>query len=112
MAVFKIPLPTGVPQFVEQTQLDGLTFTIRIHWNERESAWYLEIGDVDGVVIVASRKLVANWPLLQRVTDERKPPGEIYCIDLTDEGVDPGLDDLGERVDLVYIDAAEMAATA
>lgn len=110
MATYRIPLPTSNPHFVEQTQLDGLTYTLRIHWNEREEAWYLELGDVDAVPIVASRKLVADWPLLQRVKSERKPPGEIYVIDLTGMGIDPGLDDLGKRVDLIYIDAAEVNA--
>lgn len=110
MAIFRIPLPTGVPHFVLQTQLDGETFELRIHWNEREEAWYLEIADVDGVTIVASRKLVADWSLMHRVADARKPLGELLVVDLTGEGVDPGLNDLGERVELNYADEAEIAA--
>lgn len=110
MTIFRIPLPTSIPHFVLQTQLDGETFTIRVHWNERESAWYLELADLEGVTIVASRKLVADWSLLHRVTDDRRPPGELVVVDLTGEGIDPGLDDLGERVELNYADAAELAA--
>lgn len=104
MSTFSIPLPTSNPHFVQQTQLNGVTYTIRIHWNEREEAFYMELGDIEGNPIVASRKLVANWGLLFRVTDERKPVGDIFCVDQTGQGVDPGLDDLGERVLLIYDD--------
>lgn len=112
MANFLIPTATSNPHFVMQTQLDGLTYTIRVHWNEREGAFYLDVGDVDNVPIVTGRKLVADWPLLHRVRDEGKPPGEIYVVDKTGEGVDPGFDDLGKRVVLIYIDAAGVAEAA
>jgi len=107
-AIFKLNCPQNVPQFVQQTQLDGRTYTFRFHWNERERSWYLEIGDVDDVPIVASRKLVANWPLLQRVTDERRPPGEIFVVNATADDSDPDLDDLDESVTLQYFDESEM----
>lgn len=108
MAIIRIPLPQGIPQFVQQTSLDGRTYQLRFHWNERESSWYLEVADAEGTVIVAGRKLVANWPLLQRCISEEKPPGEIFVVDPTGSDVPPGLDELDERVQLQYFDAEEM----
>jgi len=108
MAILRIPLPQGLPQFVQQVPLDGRTYTLRFHWNEREESWYMELADAEDVTIIAARKLVANWPLLHRRPDERKPPGELFVIDATGPGVDPGLQDLDQRVQLQYFDAEEM----
>ncbi len=108
MAILRIDMPQDSPQFVQQTQLDGETYTFRFHWNEREEAWYLQIGDVDDVPIISSRKLVANWPLLMRVTDSRRPPGELYLVDPTGSDTDPGLKELSNRVELLYFDEEEM----
>lgn len=107
MSILQIRIPQDTPRFVQHTLLDEQTYVLRGSWNERESAWYLDIGDSDDVPIITSRKLVANWPLLHRVTDARKPPGEIYCIDPTGS-VNPGLDDLDNRVLLLYFDEVEM----
>lgn len=108
MAIFRIPLEQDFPEFVQQTQLDGITYTLRFHWNEREESWYFELGDVDDNPVVASRKVVADWPLLHREQSEDKPPGSIWAIDLTGEGQPPGLNDLDERVIILYFDEAEM----
>lgn len=106
--IFEIPLPQNVPSFVQQTQLDGITYNFRIHWNEREASWYLELGDVDDVSIVASRKMVPDWPLIYRVRDERRPPGELLMVDLTGQGIPAAIDELGDRVILLYLDEAEV----
>lgn len=110
--ILEVPLPKNVPAFVQQTQLDGQTYNLRVHWNEREGSFYLELGDVDGDPIVASRKLVPDWPLIFRVRDDRRPPGELLMVDLTGSGIPPQLDELGERVVLLYFDQAEMDANS
>jgi hypothetical protein len=89
-------------------QLDGETFNFAFHWNERESSFYVDISDVDNVPIISDRKIVADWPLLARVVDERRPLGEIYCVDLVGTGEPPSLDELNKRIVLLYFDAAEM----
>jgi len=110
MAIYRIPLPQGVPQFTQQTLIDGVTFNIRIHWNEREEAWYFDLLDDENAPIVTGRKMVADWPLLHRSVDARLPAGQFFTIDLTGNGIDPGLNDLDDRVVLQYFDAESMAA--
>ena len=110
MAIIRIPLDQDSPEFVQQTQLDGITYTLRFHWNEREQSWYLAIGDVDDVPIVTSRKMVSEWPMLHREQSERKPPGSLWVVDLTGSGEPPGLSDLDKRVVLLYLDEEEMEA--
>lgn len=112
MTIHRIPLEAGNPQYVQQVQFDGVTYGIRMHWNEREGAWYLDLLDAADDVIIAGRKLVADWPLLHRCVDARKPPGQIYCIDKSGRGEDPGFDDIDDRVVLLYYDAQELGITS
>ena len=106
----RVPLRTGVPSFRQRTSLDGVTFELEVAWNERESAWYIAVADADGVAIRSGRRMVLNTPLLLSVADARRPGGELYLIDLDGTGVEAALEDLGVRVVLMYVTAAEAAA--
>ena len=107
---FTIPLSPGVPFFRQRTQLDGRDYLLSFFWNEREEAWYLQLDDEAGVPIAAGIKLVLDWPLIGRVADARRPPGSLMAVDPSGNPARPGLQDLGTRVQLVYADAAEVAA--
>lgn len=127
--ILVVPTTSAFPDYTQRTSLDGREYILRFIFNEREQRWYLDFFDGDETPLVLSLKLVANWNLLRRETDERLPPGELYAVDLsgtsnedvpTDAGTatllqiarDPGRDDLGAdgRVALMYFDAAELAA--
>ncbi|MCK6585962.1 MAG: hypothetical protein L6Q76_00095 [Polyangiaceae bacterium] len=114
---------TGGVELANQTQrtaLDGRDYLLTLRWNQREEAWYLDLADADDVLIRAGMKLVMGQPLLRGVLDARRPPGELLVLDMegTSDAVadlgpriaDPGLDDLGVRHHLAYLDAAELAA--
>lgn len=105
----RVPLRTGIPSFVQRTSLDGVTFELGLAWNERESNWYISFADADGVALRGGVRMVLNTPLLRSVTDARRPAGELYLIDVDETGVEAGLDDLGVRVVLQYVTAAERA---
>ncbi len=109
MATRVIPINPGVPHQSMQVDLDGVKFNLTLHWNEREGAWYFDLLDASNVPLLMGTKLVINVPLLRRMSTETKPPGEIVALDPSgNEGADPGLDDLGERVLLVYEEAATL----
>ena len=103
----RIPSGAPGPSFTMRTSLDGVTFELTLTWNERESAWYLAIADSDGAVIRSGIRLALDWPLLRQVVDDRRPAGELYAIDVESTGVDAGREDLGGRVRLYYVTAAE-----
>jgi hypothetical protein len=109
MAYYEIPLTSGTPQFVQQASLDGVVYTLDFYYNTREDSWYFNLLDVERNPIIMGRKMVADWPLLQRSRSASKPPGELYVIDNSGAGLDPSLDDFGDRVSLVYADEAEFA---
>lgn len=106
-------LPTrtdGEARYTFECDLDEVTFQFSFEWNDRDSGWYMSISDVNGSPIISGRRVVLNYPLTNIYADARKPKGELIAIDTTDKNVEPGLLDLGDRVLLMYMTAAEKAA--
>jgi hypothetical protein len=102
-------LADGTGHYRQSTPLDGQVFVLYFDYNERDSNWYLSIHDSDDVPIrgCVGRKLVVNYPVIQRVYDDRRPAGELLVVSATND--DPGLLDLGNGVRLAYVPAAEAA---
>lgn len=97
------------PHVRHRVRLDGRDYLLVFDWSGREGAWYVHILDASGSPIVTGRKVVANGKLGHRSIDPRRPAGLLMAVDPTGAG-DPGIDDLGRRVFLVYASAAELAA--
>lgn len=89
---------------------DGRAFWLRFYWNTRDEGWYLTVSDADRNVIAASMKIVANWTVMGRLVDPAAPAGVFFAIDTSRQGLDPGISDLGDRVQLTFASLAEMAA--
>lgn len=106
MSVFIVDLDPTLPDYSQRTTLDGREYHFRFQWNVREAKWYMSLKDSADSAIVDNVKVVANFPFLKLLTDARRPPGEI--IAQCTSGIDPGLKDLGGRVTLTYVDAAEL----
>jgi hypothetical protein len=105
MTGIPIPLPSivntrGSATF--RTQLDGRDYVFVLQWNQRMSRWTMDIADQDSVPIASGIVLVVEFPLLSLVTDERKPPGSLAIVDLQSPKIDPTLESLGSRHQLVY----------
>lgn len=109
MAVRTLKSDPGRAAYRFSSTLDGRSWTLRIHHNQREGKLYATITDDAGVRQRAGVKLVANFPLLRLWSDtENRPPGELFALDPTQGGDDPGLDTLGDGFFLVYIDEATL----
>ncbi len=50
--------------------------------------------------------LLTNYPLTDQYADTALPPGRFVCIDESGEDKDPGTDDLGNDVKLLYEEAS------
>ena len=95
--------------YSQRTVLDGREYLLTFRWNQREAKWYLSIADSEEAPIVSGVKVVLNFPLItNRVRDIRRPPGEIFAVDPSGDERDPGFNDLGARVRLLYIEAADL----
>jgi hypothetical protein len=109
--------------YVQRTALDGRDYLLTVTLNQREGKWYVDLADQNGDPILYGIKLVVGWPLLRTVTDERRPPGELFVVQLGSDdpgfrrqvSVDPDIDAFGATHAFLYLDAdglAELEAAA
>lgn len=106
----QIPTSAELPSYVQRVTLEGREYVLAFDWNEREGRWFLDLLDNEETPLAVGLKVVVGFPLLRRrKTDPRLPPGDFIAIDSSDTGRDPGFGELGGRVALCYLEAAELA---
>lgn len=105
----RIPVTKGLPYLTLQCLLDGVTYTLELRWNVRAQGWWMNIYDEQGTtVLLAGLRLALGAAIASNITG-RPFPGFFVLIDTTATNVDPGLNDLGDRVLLEYVEAADLA---
>lgn len=115
----RIPTSTAFTDYRQTTTLEGRDYILRFLWNQREGSWFFSLFDADEDPIVEGVKVVVGFSLLRLVTDERRPPGVLLAVDTTAPvpdraagekvlALDPGIDELGERVLLLYFPTDEL----
>jgi hypothetical protein len=104
MALRQIPLQP-YPDTTQQSDLDGVTYSFRFRWSQRGECWHMDLRTLDDVPVALAVRLVNGWPLLRRVVNAVRPPGELYLIDITGRAEDPTLAELGSRFCLFYVEA-------
>lgn len=106
-----IPIRQEAAYFKFTTELDGITYTLTFRWNGRAGQWVLDFGDGEGNVVKAGIRCVVSNLLLERSQGEPNiPPGYLVFFDTSGAGLDMAYADLGRRVQLFYISAAEYPA--
>lgn len=112
-----IPLVASVPSYRFSTTLDSFgdgseivpqTYVIDVHWNARDEAWYMDLLASDETPIRHGLKIVLGALIGGRCVDERFPAGCFMAVDLSGEGREATLDDIGTRVVLYFYTAAEL----
>lgn len=108
-----IPTRTdGTPFYTVTTVLDNVPATFDFQWNDREGAWYFDIYDKHGNLVVGSTKVSLSTPLFRKYILAGLPAGELMAIDTSNTDTVPGLQDLGTRVVLLYVTQADLVALA
>lgn len=79
---FRIPINLDSPDTWYTSRLDGVDYRLRIRYNTRADRYFLDVADALGVAIVQNVKLTAFFPLLDTVTDARKPLGGLIVVPL------------------------------
>jgi hypothetical protein len=110
MAQFELPLRADLPRVDFVLSLDGVAYKFLFAWSTRESGWYMSLFLEDDTPIWLGVRVVVNWPLQLRSRSKLRPPGIFTAFDSAEEATDPGLNDLGVRVRILYFDAASVAA--
>ena len=93
--------------FRYKTMLSGKSFVLRFTWDDRATSWHLDIGLIDGTWLANGIRIVVGYPLLYRRQDTRLPAGQLYAR-ASEGGEIAQREDLGTRVKLFYIPAAEL----
>jgi hypothetical protein len=105
-----LPLPTktdGTQRYTMRIVLDGSTFLLEFAWNARDASWYIQVSDANANLLLV-RRIAVGTGLLRRFQTLSLPRGELLAIDTSGKDIDPGLADLGDRVQLLYIPAADV----
>lgn len=110
MAVFRLPLDAVAPNYRMSITLDDTPYIFDVRWNGRDGAWYFDLYDIVEAPILVGIKIVLGAVLGVRSKDVRFPTGALYAVDLSGDGRDATIDDLGTRVVVFYNDRAQVEA--
>lgn len=105
-----LPLVPSIPNYRVGTTIENVQYVLDVRWNARDGAWFMDVSDSTAVPIALGIKLVLGIALGRRITDARFPTGLLYAADLSNQGLDATLDDLGTRVVIQYLTADELTA--
>lgn len=103
-----LPLSPSVAHYRVGTTLSDEQYLLDVRWNARDEAWYLDVLSEDETVIRSGIKVVLGVLLGGRVVDPAFPPGVFIAVDQTNQGAEPGFDDLGDRVQIHYYSFEEL----
>ncbi len=112
LVVLPAPQSPPLPAFDVSPVLDGVTYTLRFQWMATDNGWRISVLDEPGqVVLMGQVRVVSDWPLYaSRISQLRAPPGLLMVFDSSGKGEPPTLAGLGDRWQLLYYTAAEVAA--
>ena len=95
------------------TTLEGAVYGLEFSWNTRDERWYLSVYDDSGTALAAGVAVVIDFSLLTRFSNPALPPGALMALDTTGNQQEiSAMEDLGQRVQLIYLSAAEVAGVA
>lgn len=100
---YTIPVRNTTDTYLFAVELSGKVFDMRLHYNQRESHWYLDVAR-NGDDIVQGIKLVHTDDLLSQFRAYEIPEGKLIVHDITGAYRDPDADNFGETVLLQYED--------
>jgi len=104
-----IPTNSNYPDWTETVQIEDRSYRIRGSWDTRLQSWRLDIGTEDEWICQGA-KAVANCPIWHKRKHDDLPAGRFFLLDQSGAGEDPGRDDLGDRVVLLYVPEDEFPA--
>ena len=108
MTIETIPVRSDLDYYSMTVSLAEVDYRLSFAFNTRDSRWYMDVAQADGTVLVSGTPIVVDMPLLLRFTDTDLPAGYLVATDATGAGLEPVKDDFGDRVQLIFIPAADL----
>jgi hypothetical protein len=91
--------------------LDGRRYLFERTWVDRAETWFLDIRDAEGTILLQGIAIRVGQNLLAPHVGDDLPGegrGALVALDTAGTGTDPGRDDLGTRVKLIYGPVAQL----
>lgn len=104
MAVLIIPTRQDDANYSFQVPLDGVVYTLRLIFNDRDQSWFMTIADSEDNIMRAGIKLVTDHDLLRLWREATRVAGNIIALDTTGDRLRADIDDLGTDVVLTYVE--------
>lgn len=101
-------LSDGTEAYDQRTQLEGTEYLFSFRYNLRRELWTFSIQALDGADILTGQTVHVGIVLNRRAVGG--PPGVFIAVSETADISSPTLHELGQRVKLYYLTAAEVAA--
>lgn len=98
-----VPFIPSVPAYEFSLDIDGVSYTFDVRWNGRASAWYVDVLLSDGTAVARGIKIVLGAYLGRGRLHELFQLGVFVARDTSGDQRDATLDDLGTRVEVVYV---------
>jgi hypothetical protein len=117
MARHFITLPQSNPNYRIGVTLLGVSYWFDIRWNEPDparpamtGAWFLDVYDVNLKPIWSGIKLVIGTYLGRACQQSPFTDGVLIVYDTSGKSLDAGFDDLGGRVQMIYLPQEDLLA--
>lgn len=108
MALVLPTLTDGTEAYDQRTQLEGIEYLWSFRYNLRRELWTFSLQALSGAPILTGQTVYVGVRLNRRAVGG--PPGVLIAVSETDDLDPPMLEELGARVKLMYLTAAEVAA--
>lgn len=105
-----IPVPPSTPEINFTCNINGTTYNFHILWNDRDSSYYMDLAQPDGTPIFSSARLVLHAYIGRTANQPPVSQGVFMVIDTSGLYQECGIDDLGTRVQLVWIPQNDLLA--
>lgn len=97
-----LPLRNDLMHYSFECRLDNNSYGFEFWWNERAQIWFMSVFASDGTPIATGLRMIVGFPLMSRCRKEERPPGVLLAVDTAGRHEEPGVSDLGARVQLIY----------
>lgn len=102
MSLTQIPTRIdGTPAYRQRVRLDQQDWLIDFVWNHRTQRWAFSLLDLDGSAVLTGQGVACGFNLLNRA--QGGPPGQLVAFSTDGTFEAPGLQELGDRVRLIYV---------
>lgn len=108
MATTVLPFVPSVPAYDFSVDIDGVSYTFDVRWNDRAGVWYVDVIESDGAPVAYGLAIVLGAYIGRGRVHDLFQRGVFVARDTSRRGLDASLDDLGTRVEVLYLPIDEL----